>query len=128
MKKLNIIGAKTKMIKIEVFENPDDSDILYALTDGRGNYSLSKDNSIWWADKSNKHLLGDGEIDGNPVRSYKGNPLLQVAKVDNKLGIWDTNTFQSISGPFDDMDELIKSVYVDEDLGVKIKHLDFDKS
>lgn len=126
MKKLNIIGAKTKIVKIELFVSPEESDILYALTDGRGNYSLSEDNSIWWADKSNKHMLDDGKIDGNPVKMYKGKPLLQVAKVDNKLGVWDTNVLKLELGPFNDMDELIESVYVEENLGSKMQYFDFE--
>lgn len=131
MKKLNIIGrenssAKIQIVKVEFFSNPEESDELFTVTDGKGSYSLSKDGSVWWADKSNKNILEDESVEGNPKKEYKGKPLYQVLKVNGKLGVWDTTIFEKILGSYNNMDDLIEAVYEDNVLGSKIKYLDFD--
>lgn len=128
MKKLNIIkqAAAGKIIQFETFDSPDDKPgILYAYTDGKGNYALSKDNSIWYADKSNKNMLDDGQIDGDPIKLYKGSPQLSVARVNGKLGVWDLATLKLIEGPYKDMDALVEDLR-DGILEDNINYLEFD--
>lgn len=131
MKKLNIIGqriaaTKVQFVKIELFDNPEESVEFYTATDGMGNFALGNDNSIWWADKSNKNVLEDRELDGDPTKLYKGKPLLQVIKFNGKLGVWDTNTLKLKEGPYKNMDQLIEDIYENEVLRSDIKYLDFE--
>ncbi len=123
MKRLNIVGSKGKII--EVFDSPDESEFMYTVTDGRGNYALSNDNSIFWSDRS---ILKGGKIHGDPIKLYKGKPQLNVAKFYGKLGVYDSNILKMVAGPYDDMDDLLEDVYGEEDvLGSKTKYLEFDR-
>ena len=129
MKKLNIVAAeKKKTLKVKVYDTPDDFDIIYAITDGRGNYSLSNDNSIFWTGKLTGDEINKFEIHGNPKKLYKGKPQLSVAEVNGKLGIWDLAIFEKVGGPYNNMDNLLEEIYGEEDaLGSKLKYLEFDK-
>ena len=128
MKKLNIIAANTKLIEIIAYTNPSSYDKLYTLTDGKGNYTLSNDNSIWWADADNKvTLLKDNKIDGSP-KDYKGDPLYNVAIVGGKFGIYDLNTLKMVKGPYTNIDQLMQDVYGRGAPSSNIlKYLEFDK-
>lgn len=132
MNKLNIVGknvkAGSKIIKLEMFNYPDDGPHnLYTITDGKGNYTLSGDNSIWYTDDRGKSDLMDSDIHGNPNKLYKGKPQLFVVKVNGKLGVWDLAILKQVSGPYKDMDELIEDIYREESLGKNLKYLtEFD--
>lgn len=128
MNKLNIIkkAAAGRIIKFETFDSPDTKpDTLYAYTDGKGNYALSGDNSIWNTDKSGLHMFDDGRVDGDPSKLYKGKPQLFVARVNGKLGVWDLAILKIVEGPYKDMDALVEDLR-DGILEDNIDYLEFD--
>jgi hypothetical protein len=132
VKKLNIknhISTKNKLIEIEKFFKYTNSEKLYTLTDGKGNYTLSKSGEIWWGDKNDKsNLIKEDEVHGNPLKKYGDISNLSIIKYQGKLGVWDLGKFKMILGPYKNMDEVINSIYEEKDLGDKIKYLDFERS
>lgn len=107
-------NSANKIIEIETWSTDGSRpEKLYTMTDGRGNYTLSNDDSVFFTDKQNvKKILT--EIHGKPRSRSKD---LFIFKVKGKFGIYNGN-FKMIHGPFDDIDE-VKEYIKEENLKVE---------
>lgn len=68
---------------------------LYTITDGKGNYPLSNDNSVFFTGHEDGALQLD--IDGKPSSKDKE---LSIFEKDGKIGLFNAN-FEMIAGPFE---------------------------
>ena len=128
MRKLNIVAAnQNKLVEITLYDSLTKSDKLYTLTDGKGNYALTHGGVIWWADKDNKSvLIRDDKVDGNPKKSSSSE--YSVAKVNDKLGIYDLDTLDMVVGPYKSMDLIEGDVFGRGHLPSKVRdNLTFEK-
>ena len=88
-----LIEAKdksAKTVKAKLYLDDSNFEMLYTITDGKGNYPLSNDGSVHWSD--DKAGIKKLEIDGKP--HYKGKEH-DVMDVDGKLGVYDLNLKQA---------------------------------
>lgn len=100
-----------KIIEVEVFSSKtgDSQGLLYTSVDSQGNYPLDNDRAVWFSNTPNNKNLK--EIDGRPDSKVFD---LTIMKVDNALGIYDTN-FMRQFGPFIKIEEVLNFIK-EEDL------------
>lgn len=79
--------ADLKLVKIELWSSldGDDKEDFYTYTDGKGNYPLAGDDSVFMQEKNNDHIK---KIDGKPKSKNKN---VMVAKINGVFGLYDTN-------------------------------------
>lgn len=107
-----VCEARVKLLKIKSWDTPDKFSYLYAGTDGRGNYTLANNGSVWVTDDPKNQFLQ--EVDGKPHCKEKDSDYW-VWEVNGKLGVYDDN-LKMIYGPYKDTDEIIDDSREDEEL------------
>ena len=96
----------------------DDNETFYTYTDGKGNYPLAKDGSIFVGEKNNKNIK---DLDGKPHSKSK---KVFVAKLNNVFGLYDGN-FKLVK-KFKDIDDLAEDLKDTLESGKKIPY-DFEE-
>ena len=92
-----------KLEKVVLWYEPDQSEELYIAHDGRGNFALANDGSIFLGSKEDMQTF---DIDGKPHAKDKKKEAW-LYEYDGKFGIYDIN-MKLIDGPFDSMEDFLK--------------------